>query len=78
MPRLLRTVGFGLMLVGAVLVLVWAIAPLLAIWPLVMSLSLPIRLGLLAAGLGLAVLLASLVTERIGEREADRKLLDDF
>lgn len=77
MNRLLRTVGFGLMLLGTVLILVWMITPLRAIWPLVRSLSLPIQLGLLAAALGLAVLLASLITERIGEREADRQLLDD-
>lgn len=77
MNRLLRVVGFGLMLLGAALILAWMITPLRAIWPWVHSLSLPIQLGLLAAGLGLAVLLASLITERIGEREADRQLLDD-
>jgi len=78
MSRLLRTVGFGLIVAGIVLLLVWIIAPLRMIWPWIRGLSWPIRVGVLVSALGLAILLGSLISERFREREADRKLLDDF
>jgi len=78
MNRLLRTVGFGLIVLGIVMVLVWAIEPLRMIWPWIRALPLPFRIGVLAAALGLAVLLGSLISERIREREADKELLDEM
>lgn len=76
--NLVRTVGFGLMILGGVLIIVWAIEPFRAIWPWLLQLPLPIRIGVILAAIGLAVLLASLISERIREREADKALLDDF
>ena len=78
MIRLLRTVGFGLIVLGIVLVLAWAFEPLRMLWPWVRALPLPIRVGVGAAVLGLAVLLGSLISERIGDREADKQLLDEI
>ncbi|MDH3733882.1 MAG: hypothetical protein OEU54_10130 [Gemmatimonadota bacterium] len=78
MIPLLRNAGFGLIILGLVLVLIWVIAPLRAVWPWLMMLPLIMRIGVIAAALGLAVLLGSLITERVREREADKSLLDDF
>jgi hypothetical protein len=78
MNRLFRTVGFGLVILGVLLILGWAIEPIRMIWPWLRALPLPIRIGVVAAGLGLAMLLGSLISERIGEREKDKELLDEF
>ncbi len=78
MNHLLRNVGFGLIVLGIVMVLAWAIEPLRMIWPWIRGLPLPIQIGVLAATVGLAVLLGSLISERIREREADRSLRDDL
>ena len=75
---MLRIAGFGLIALGAVLVLVWLIDPLRVVWPWLMTLALPFRIGVLAAALGLVVLMISLILERIRERGADKELLDDI
>ena len=75
--KLLRSVGFGLIALGVVLVLVWLIDPLRVVWPWLMTLALPFRIGVIAAALGVAVLLISLIAERIRERDADKDLLND-
>ena len=77
MTRLLRITGFLLIGGGALVLLVWAIRPLRAIWPWLMELPPAIQIGMGAAGLGLVVLMGSLIAERIEEREADRRLLED-
>ena len=77
MIRLIRIVGFLLILAGAVVVLTWLIHPLRQIWPWLAQLPLPIRIGLGAAGAGFVMLLGSLIWERIEEREHDKSLLDD-
>ena len=77
MTRLLRITGFLLIGGGALVLLVWAIRPLRAIWPWLLALPPAIQIGMGAAGLGLVVLMGSLIAERIGEREADRKLRED-
>ncbi len=77
MTRLLRITGFLLIATGALVLLVWAIRPLRFIWPALLALPPAILIGIGVAGLGLIVLMGSLIAERIGEREADRKLLDD-
>lgn len=76
--RLLRNIGFGLIALGVVLILAWLIEPLRVVWPWLMQLALPFRIGVLAAALGLAVIMTSLISERIRERESDKHLLDDF
>ena len=78
MNKLLRNVGIGLMALGVVLILVWAIKPLRAIWPWLLQLPFPIKVGVVVGTLGLVVLLGSLISERIGERESDQQLRDEF
>ena len=77
MTRLLRITGFLLIGGGALVLLVWAIRPLRVVWQVLLELPLAIQIGMGAAALGLVVLMGSLIAERIGEREADRKLLED-
>ena len=74
----MRRLGFGLMVLGVVLVLVWAIRPLGFIWPWVRGLPLLIRVGVIAAVVGISVLLGSLIHERIQEREHDKSLREDL
>jgi hypothetical protein len=78
MNRLFRNVGIGMILLGSVLVLAWAVEPIRLIWPWIRGLPLPLQIGVVAATLGVTVLLGSLISERIREREADQKLRDDF
>ena len=77
MTRLLRITGFLLIGAGVLVLLVWAIRPFRAIWPWLAGLPPAIQIGIGAAALGLVVLMASLIAERIGEREADRALRED-
>ena len=77
MIRLVRILGFLLILAGAIVVLTWLIEPLREIWPWLKSLPLPIRIGFGMAAVGLLLLLGSLVWERIEEREHDKSLLDE-
>jgi len=74
MTRLLRITGFLLIGTGALVLLVWAIRPLRFIWPMLLALPPAIQIGIAVAGLGMVVLMGSLIAERIGDREADRRL----
>ena len=78
MTDLMRRLGFGLMIIGVALVAVWAIRPLGFVWPWIRGLPLPLRLGVVAAAAGLAVLLGSLIHERFREHEEDKTLRDDL
>jgi ABC-type transport system involved in cytochrome c biogenesis permease subunit len=78
MTRLLRNAGFGLVGLGLILLVVWAVEPLRAIWPWIRGLPLVVRVGVGAAAIGLAVLLGSLIAERVRERGADKALLDEL
>jgi hypothetical protein len=77
MIRLIRIVGFLLIVSGALLVLTWLIEPLRFVWPWLRNLPWPIKAGLAAAAAGLLVLFGSLIWERLEERKKDRSLLDD-
>jgi len=78
MTDLMRKLGVGLMILGAALVAVWAIRPIGFVWPWIRGLPLPLRWGVVAAGVGIAVLLGSLIYERLKERDGDKDLRDDF
>ena len=78
MISLLRNAGVGLLLLGALLVIAWLIEPLRAIWPWLMRLAPVVRIGVVVSVVGLAIIMASLITERIREKDHDRKLLDDL
>lgn len=77
MIRLVRAVGFVLIGAGAVVIAVWSIEPLRFLWPWLLALPWPIRLGLVIAAVGLVLLMGSLIWERLEERDKDRSLLDD-
>ena len=77
MIRLVRITGFLFIGVGALLILTWLIEPLQELWIYVLELPLPIRIGLAMAGIGLLILLGSLLWERYEDREHDRSLLDE-
>ena len=75
--RLLRVLGFLLIAAGACVLLTWLIRPLRALWPWLMQLPAPIRIGLGAAAAGFVLLLATLIWERVQELEKNRGLRDD-
>ncbi|MEM1449684.1 MAG: hypothetical protein AAF957_28860 [Planctomycetota bacterium] len=77
MIRLVRITGFLFIGVGALLILTWLIEPLQELWVYLLELPLPIRIGLSMAGIGLLILLGSLLWERYEDRENDRSLLDE-
>lgn len=78
MNRLLRNLGFGLMVGGVVMMLVWAIKPLRMIWPWLLQLPLVLRIGVVAGAVGLAFLLGSVLAERLIDRKGDAHLRDEF
>ena len=78
MSRLLRTVGFGLIVLGVLMLVVWAVEPLRMVWPWVRGLPPLVRAGVIAAVVGFAVLLGSLIAERIRERASDAALRDEL
>lgn len=65
MIKLLRIVGFLLIVGGLLLAASWFIEPLRQLWPLLLDLPLPIRLGLVVAFVGLLVVFATVVHDRL-------------
>ena len=74
MIRLLRIVGFLLIAAGLLLAASWFVEPLRQVWPLLLDLPLPIRIGLVVAGIGLLVVLATIVHDSL---TADQRSLDE-
>jgi len=79
MTRVLRIAGFLMILAGGLLAASWFIEPLRELWPMLLELPLPIRIGLAVAGLGLLIVFATVVHERLtaDERTLDERLGDD-
>ena len=77
MIRLVRIVGWLLIVTGAIVLASYLIEPLREVWPWLLELPLPVRIGLVMAGVGLLLLMGSLLWERYEDREHDRSLLDD-
>jgi membrane protein implicated in regulation of membrane protease activity len=77
MIRLVRILGFLLIVAGAIVLVAWLIKPLRSVWPWLLMLPWPIKLGLGAAAVGLLLLFGSLIWERLEERGEDRNLRDD-
>ncbi len=65
MIRVLRIIGFLLIVVGLLLAGSWFIEPLRHLWPLLLDLPMPIRVGLVVAGIGLLVVFATVVNDRM-------------
>jgi hypothetical protein len=76
MIRFTRILGYLLSGVGALALLFWMIRPLRAVWPFLLELPWPIRLGLGTLLLGFLLVMASLIAERVEERGSDRALRD--
>lgn len=74
MIRLLRIVGFLLIIAGLLLAASWFIEPLRELWPLLLDLPLPIRIGLIVAGIGLLVVFATVVHDSL---TADKRSLNE-
>ncbi len=65
MTEVLRLVGFLMMLAGGLLVASWFVEPLREWWPILLDLPLPIRIGLAVAGIGLLVVFATVLHDRL-------------
>jgi hypothetical protein len=65
MIEVLRISGLIMMVAGLLLAGSWFIEPLRELWPLLLDLPLPIRIGLIVAGVGLAVVMATVIHDRI-------------
>jgi len=70
MTRVLRIAGFLMILAGGLLAASWFIEPLRELWPMLLELPLPIRIGLAVAGLGLLIV-RRVVREHGGEIEIE-------
>ena len=77
MTRLIRVFGFLLIGVGTLVLASYLIEPLHALWPWLLQLPLPIRIGLVVAALGFLLLLGSILWERLEDRKQDHDLLED-
>lgn len=78
MIRWIRVTGFLLIAAGCVLLLLWFVEPLRAVWPWLRLLPWPVKVGLAAGAAGLLLLLGSLIAERLEEAASDRDLRDEF
>lgn len=65
MTRVLRITGFLMILAGGLLAASWFIDPLRQMWPLLLTLPVPIRIGLVLAAIGLLVVLATVIHDRL-------------
>ena len=77
MNRLVRLTGFLLIVAGVIVTLTWFIEPLREVWPWLLELPLPIRVGVILAAVGLLLLSGSLLWERWEERDQDSLLRED-
>ncbi len=82
MIRLVRIIGWMLMVAGGVVVLTWLIKPLRTAWPLAYdwfrTLPIAIQIGLVLATVGFLILFGSIIWERIEDRSSESDLLDDM
>jgi len=77
MTRLVRVLGYLLIGAGALVLGSYFFEPLQRLWLVFLALPWPIRIGLGIAGVGLLLILGSMIWERIEERDSDRDLLDE-
>ncbi|MGB0514436.1 MAG: hypothetical protein ACPGJE_06320 [Wenzhouxiangellaceae bacterium] len=74
MNSALRIAGWLMIVLGALLAASWFIGPLRELWPMLLDLPLPIKLGLLVSGLGLLVVFGTVVHDRM---QADKDSLHE-
>jgi len=74
MTEVLRIVGFLMIAAGGLLMASWFIEPLRELWPMLLALPWPVRIGLAVAGIGLLVILATVIHDRL---RADKRSLEE-
>lgn len=72
-----RRIGLGMIVLGAVLIVLYAVPSLRWVWFWFKTLPGPIRFGLGVSAVGLAILFLNLLRERWTDRHADRALRGD-
>jgi len=77
MTHSVRLFAFALLGTAAVIFLTYMIPPLRAIWPYFRTLPGAIQFGIGAAFFGFALLIVSLIMERVSEHDYNEKLRDD-
>lgn len=79
MISVLRIAGVMMMIAGGLLMASWFIEPLRALWPWLMNLPLPVRIGLVVSALGLSIVFATVVHDRLraDDRSTRENLGDD-
>ncbi|MGK7297236.1 MAG: hypothetical protein ACNS61_15660 [Candidatus Wenzhouxiangella sp. M2_3B_020] len=76
MTSVLRIAGVMMMVAGGLLMASWFVEPLRALWPWLLDLPLPIRIGLAVSALGLLIVFATVVHDRL--RADDRSLREEL
>ena len=77
MTQFVRIVGFLLVVVGALILASYLIEPLRAVWPWLLQLPLPVRIGLGLAAVGLVLVAGSVIHERLQALPEEKGLLED-
>ncbi len=72
-----RTLGAALILIGVVIAISFFFEPLKEAFSWYWLLPVPLQIGFGIAGIGLAIVIISLLFERWSDREADRSLRDE-
>jgi len=76
-PGRFRTLGSALILIGVLIALSYFIEPLKEAFSWYWLLPVPLQIGFGIAGIGLTVVIISLLIERWSDRDADRALRED-
>lgn len=71
-----RRIGFGMIVLGAIVIILYVIPSLRWAWLWFKTLPGPIRFGLGVSAVGLVILFLNIVRERWTDRRADRALRD--
>ena len=77
MIRLIRILGFLLIVAGVIAFSTWLIKPLRFIWPWLLELPLPVQIGVAIAAFGFLLLLGSIIWERLEDHQKEKDLIDD-
>lgn len=74
MVRAIRIAGVAFMACGVLLVITYTISPLRFLWRWFQWMDLPLQIGIAVAGIGLVILLTTMLFERLALRSYDKEL----
>lgn len=74
MVRAIRIVAVAFMIIGLLLVVTYTIEPLRFVWAWFRRMAVPLQIGFGVAGIGLVILLTTMLFERIALRSYDKEL----